>query len=120
MSRYDHYEPKSGGFRAVLHADTARNDSGNPVGYGLNANGRAVPGSGNGGIKGVVVLTEAKKAGDVIDIMTDGQILECVSLAAGTTYYADATTGVLTATAVGNVKVGTTTEADRLIVRIER
>lgn len=124
MARIDKYEPLAGGTRAPLAAAWPAGDLSKVVGCGLDANGKVVRGAaGNSGFVGVVVLTQVKNAGDVVDIMTDGEIVEMTGLAAGTTYYLDAA-GALTAVApaagVNAVRVGQTVEATRLVVRIER
>lgn len=128
MARIDKYDPKSGGFRAALAANQAATPGAigaadGPIGVGLDANGRVVPGAGNSGIKGVLVLTQDKVAGDVVDVMTDGELVECGGVA-GTTYYSVDATGVIetTAPAVGANKtmVGHTVEAGRLVVRTHR
>lgn len=128
MARYDKYDPISGGFRAPLAADWA-GALATPVGVGLDANGRVVPGAGVTGVVGVIVLdgqistlgalTNRKFAGDVVDIMTAGEIVDCVGLTAGTKYYAAAAAGAVSITATtGQTRVGTTSEAQRLIVRM--
>lgn len=124
MARYDKYEPKAGGFRAPLAADLAATEStgdGNPLGFGLDVNGRAVPGAGQSGLKGIVCTTKAMKAGDIVDIMTDGEVVEFDGVA-GTTYYAAAADGVISTTAPAaddnGVTVGFTVEATRLVVRV--
>lgn len=119
MSRFDKVEPKSGNTRAPLAADLAV-IVGNPVGFGLNTSGQAVPGAGNTGVIGVVCNNKAKKAGDIIDIMTHGDCVECVApLVAGTAITADTTTGALGVTAASATKtpIGFTVEATRLVVR---
>lgn len=128
MARYDKYEPLGGGFRAPLAADWA-GALGTPVGVGLDANGRAVPGAGQTGVLGVVVVDgqvksdgtrfNLKKAGDIVDVMTDGEIVDCTGLAAGTVYYAAAADGAISTTNTG-VRIGATSEAQRLIVRAAR
>jgi hypothetical protein len=118
MPRFDKYEPKAGGFRARLAADWAAAD-GVPIAVGLDTNGRVVVGAGNSGVKGVVILVaENKLAGDTVDVMTAGEILEFAGVA-GTTYTANTTTGVISSAAASGtqIKVGHTVEADRLIVR---
>jgi hypothetical protein len=55
------------------------------------------------------------RAGDVVDIMTRGQIVDIPGLAAGTRYYVTPA-GALSATASGNTYCGYTVEANRLIV----
>lgn len=121
MSRFDKYDGKDGGFRALLNAafstlDTVR-------GVSLNASGRVVIGSGGqSGTVGVICTGSAKAAGDVIDVMTDGEIIDVPGLDAGTVYFVDATTGALTNddNTGANTRVGHTVEADRLIVRLGR
>lgn len=144
---YDKYEPISGGFRAILAADlTFTNGSFGPLVMSLDATGKAVAGTaGNSGGVGVCVknvpfypnlgsvggaanlaVPVGGKAGQPVDIMTDGEIIVPVSagLAAGTTYYCTAAGGGLTATPPGTgvnaYRVGHTVEATRLIVRFER
>lgn len=115
MARYDKYDPVSGGFRAPLNADWADGDVGLAFGVGLNASGRVVKGAGQSGVRAVLVVdAKGYKAGDIVDCMTQGEIVE-VALVAGTRYVANTGTGVL-ATATGT-EVGYTVEATRLIVR---
>lgn len=116
MARYDKYDPVSGGFRAPLNADWADGDVGLVFGVGLNSSGRVVKGAGQTGVRGVLVVdAKGYKAGDIVDVMTNGEIVEVASLAAGTRYVANTGTGVL-ATATGT-EVGYTVEATRLVVR---
>jgi hypothetical protein len=122
LARYDKYEPYAGGFRARLAADWVAAD-GTPVAVGLDANGRVVPGGGTSGIVGIVVLVaDSKKAGDVVDVMTHGEIVEVgdtgfTGRAAGIAVYAVIASGALTNVATANVKVGHMVEATRLVVR---
>ncbi|QNJ55323.1 minor capsid protein [Gordonia phage LittleFella] len=117
MANYDKYEPKAGGFRAALAADWSTNDLKTVIGVGLNASGNVVKGSGASGMRGVIVLTEALKAGDIVDIMTSGDIVDFGGNA-GTAYFADATTGAVNSTsAPGKFPVGATVKGDRLVVR---
>lgn len=132
MSRYDKYDPKVGGFRAPLNAAltlaafTAL-DSGNPVGVTLNTSGRVVVGGagnafGDDDIVGLMVIHKNMKAGDIVDIMTDGEIVEMAGKTAGDTIWVSNTTGILDSTppAVGinKVRVGNMVEATRLVVRL--
>lgn len=83
----------------------------------LNASGQVVKGTGGqSGFIGVVVLTKVVTAGDIVDVMQDGEIVEMTGLAAGTKYYAVATGEGVNTTAT-NPLVGWTVEAGRLIVR---
>lgn len=121
MGRIDKYDPVDGGFRAPLAANYAGSET--PVGVGLDVNGRVVLGAGNTGVVGVMVKTLAANTGDIVDVMTDGEIVEA-GLAAGTVYYAAAADGALTTAApaagVNATRVGHTVEADRLVVRVQR
>lgn len=76
MSRYDKYNPKNGGYRAPLAADFLSANLEKILGVGHDANGRTVIGAGQSGITGVLVLTKARKAGEIIDVMTSGEIIE--------------------------------------------
>lgn len=123
-ARYDKYDPVSGGFRAACAEAWVEADLAKIFGVGLDTSGNVVKGDGNTGIVGVVVVTKAKAIGDIIDVMTSGEIVDALksdgttALTAGTAYYADATTGVLEASATGDTKIGFTVEASRLIVRL--
>lgn len=119
MARYDKYDPISGGFRAPLAAEVLQASAGTLIAVGLDANGRVVPGAGNSGIKGVLVVDQAKAAGDIVDVMTDGEIVDVASLAAGTSYYGVAADGTVNTTNT-NVYLGHTVEATRLVVRAAR
>lgn len=119
MARYDKVDPISGNVRAPLAADLSKTAPGNPLGVGLDANGRVVAGAGNSGIKGVLVTTRDMKTGDIVDIMTHGECVEMSGLTAGTTITALTTTGVLGTDAADatHVAIGFTVEATRLVVR---
>jgi hypothetical protein len=143
MSRYDKYDPKTGGSRAYLAAnfgytggvpDFKHADLGKLFAVGVNASGQVgkFGSAGFTGFAGVMILTRPKAAGDVVDYMTDGDIIDLVdaeilaadTLAAGQRLYADVstTTGQLTAVkAAGDFYVGRTMEmlatGARLVVR---
>lgn len=122
MARYDKYDPISGGFRAPLNADWLDADVGKPFGVGLNSTGKVVKGAGQTGVRAVLVVdAKGLKAGDVVDCMTQGEIVYssgdvATALVAGTKYVANTTTGVL-ATATGT-EIGYTVELSRLVVRV--
>jgi hypothetical protein len=90
-----------------------------PWAVGLNSSGRVVKGAGQTGVIGVLVLTKTKPIGAYVDVMQDGEIVECTGLVAGTKYYGVAADGTLNTTNT-NVPVGHTVEADRLVVRVGR
>lgn len=135
MSRYDKYDPKDGGFRAALANDQtalegAVGDADAPVGVALDANGLVVTlgdAAANTGIVGVLALPRDLNAGDVVDVMTDGEIVEFGGVA-GTEYFVDLTTGAISSNpdaggAAGSGaghKIGHTVEAGRLVVRLAR
>lgn len=123
MARYDKYEPKGGGFRAELAADWTKNvgnagGATGPIGVGLNADGRVVAGGGATGVVGVLVLTRDMKARDVVDVMTDGELVEFGGTP-GTVYYAAAGDGVISTTNTGT-RIGHTVEGSRCVVRVAR
>jgi hypothetical protein len=144
-ARYDKYEPIAGGFRAPLAADLTFDAAGHfgPKAVSLNASGQVVVGTAaqSGGvgllIKNVPLYPNLGNvpgavnagvpiggaAGNIVDVMTSGEIVGATGLVAGQTYYA-AADGSLTATPPGaginGYKVGHTVEADRLVVRFER
>ena len=129
--RYDKYDPKSGGFRAPANAawaytpsNEATNDVGKVWAVGLNTNGRVVKGAGNTGVVGIVVVNQAMAAGDILDIMTDGEVADFTlqsgaAAAAGTRYYGVAADGTFSTTNTGT-PLGFTAEAGRLVVRLDR
>lgn len=117
MPRFDKVEPKGGSFRAPLNFAVALGDVGVVVGVGLNSSGNVVKGAGQTGIVAVICPSRVMAAGEAIDCMTDGEIVD-TSLAAGTKYYVDATTGAVTTTATANAGIGFTVQTWRLIVRV--
>lgn len=101
MARIDKYDPISGGHRGLLAANVAAHDgviggATAPVGCGLDANGRIVVGAGQTGIKGVLCLPRAMKAGQAVDLMTAGEIVD-IGGTAGTNYYANPVSGAIVA-----------------------
>lgn len=128
-----------GGFRAPLAAtfgytagnpDKAHVDLGKLFAVGMNSSGQITKYSSAAATAfcGVMILDEPKAAGEMIDVMTDGEIVDLVdaeilaadTLAAGQRLYADAsvTTGQLTAVkAAGDFYVGRTVALNRLVVR---
>lgn len=123
-SRYDKYDPISGGFRAALDVAWVEADVAKIFAVGLNTDGEVVKGAGNTGTRGVVVIAKPLPAGAIVDVMTSGEIVGATmsdgttALTAGTVYYADPTTGALEASAATDMFVGYTVEATRLIVRM--
>lgn len=133
---YEQVEPHIGIVRAPLAANLTFDGNGEfgPKAVSLDVNGRVVVGTaGTSGYAGVLVknvpivpagrFTAAQtvnnwmggRAGDVVDIMTQGQIVNVPGLAAGVAVYA-AADGSLTTTVGTNPKVGYMVEAGRLVV----
>lgn len=120
--RYDKYDPISGGFRAALAVDWAIGSVGVPTAVALDGNGRVVKVSAVDTAVGVVVIDAPKSAGDVVDVMTAGEIVG-VALTPGAQYYskADATLeAVAPGAGVNKVRVGWAVEAARLVVRVQK
>lgn len=117
MPRFDKVEPKGGSFRAPLNFAIASSDVGVVVGIGLDTSGRVVKGAGNSGIVAVICPSRVMAAGEPIDCMTDGEIVD-TALTAGTKYFAAVADGALTVTATANAKIGFTVQTWRLIVRV--
>lgn len=142
MSRYDKYDPMVGGFRAPLAAnfgytsslpDKSHADLSKLFAVALNASGQIVKfGSGATAFAGVMVLTRPMAAGEIVDTMTDGEVVDLAdaeilgsdTLGTGQALYADVSvaTGQLAATsAAGDFYVGRTVEMvnglARLVVR---
>jgi len=124
VSRYDKYDPKDGGFRAPLNAAMVTADVGVMYAVGLNTSGRVVKGAGNTGILAVLVVNQPMAAGEIVDCMTDGEIVEFTlangsAAAAGTRYYGVAADGTFSTTNTGT-RLGWTVEAGRFIARVGR
>lgn len=129
MARYDKYDGMVGGFRAPLAAAiTNPAQIGVPLAMGIDANGRAVIGSGASGVRAVYVADQAKAAGDIADLMTAGEIVDLDEAAfdPGVKYLGQAS-GAVNATA-GGVEVGVTVRdtsittgvvRSRLVVRVK-
>ena len=141
MARYDKYDPISGGFRAKLAenltVDETTGEFG-PAAVSLDSAGHVVIGTaGQSGLVGILVKNAPKQglarwatstsgvpnpaapigalAGDVVDIMTNGEIVEVEGFLPGQRVYTDAA-GVLSNTNTGT-PVGWTVEGGRMIVR---
>lgn len=119
MARFDHVDSTIGIARAALAADADPADFDKVLSVGLNAAGALLPKlPGNSGFVGVTVLDRTKRrAGQIQDIMSDGEIVECAGLAAGTKYYVQAN-GSISAVR-SEIYVGFTVEADRLVVHFD-
>jgi hypothetical protein len=118
MARYDKYVPDLSGTRAPLNADWLDADLGKIVPVSLNTTGKVIKGTGGqSSFVGVVCLTAKRYAGDIVDIMQYGDIVEVTGTVAGQRYYAVADGSGIATTVLLNHFVGFTVEADRLVVR---
>ena len=125
MARFDKYNGVSGGFRARLSFAVAAGDVGSVTAVGLDGNGRVVPAAAAADALGVVCPSSAMAEGDVIDVMTDGEIVDVTTgeipgAAAGAVVYAGADGGFGAAPAAGanGTRIGHFVEAWRLVVRV--
>lgn len=130
MADYDHIDPYGGSFKAKLANNWSVDDLRKPFGVGLDSTGHVVKGRGhNGVIRGVFVLTKARKQNEMIDVMRLGEITSFAPTAgtpdtdygvAGTDYFADNTTGIITAAPTADsTLVGFTVEGSRLVVIVD-
>jgi hypothetical protein len=142
-ARYDKVNPDVGLFRAPLAADISSGAVSSSGGYGpvavsLNASGQVVIGTGGqSGFVGVMVknfpsyprlgnipgqpnlaVPIGGKAGNIVDIMTAGEITNGTGWVAGTAYYAGAD-GTLTTNPGDGALAGWTVGADRMVVRAD-
>lgn len=129
-SRYDKYDSRAGGFRGILAAAWPASDVGKLYGVSIDGTGKVAKGGAATAVVGVVVINEAKNAGDTVDVMTHGEIADfnflndgTTATVVGTVYYADnAAAGAPTATATSNKRIGQRVldnpDKGRLIVRV--
>lgn len=134
-ARYDQVEPHVGIVRVPLAADITFSADGEfgPVGVSINASGKLVLGTaGQSGLIGVLVKNTqvlpaglgsdpitlnnwmGGKAGDIVDVMVQGEILD-TGLEAGSKIYS-AANGDISDTANAGFQVGFTVEEGRLFV----
>jgi len=123
VSRFDKYDPYSGGFRAKLEAAITAPEVGVVQAISINASGKVVVGGATLNlIRGIICPVQTMAAGDVIDVMTGGEIVDCLTTAgpafsAGAVVYAH-TAGTLDGVATAGLAVGQMIEATRMVVRI--
>lgn len=123
--RIDKSDPKVGSFRAVLASDFLDADVNKVLAFGLNSSGLAVKGAGATGVLGLVIRTKkGDKAGDVIDIHTNGELWPFVetdgtAVAPGKLYYAHADGSVDDVDADGQL-VGWATADGRVVLRFSQ
>lgn len=122
MSRFDKYDPVSGGFRAPLAALIASSDVGKVFAVAFNGSGALIRASiSTAPIVGLICPHKAFAAGDMIDCMTSGEVTDATETAgtafgAGKMVYGHAD-GTVDDTATNGKLLGFTVELDRLVVR---
>lgn len=126
MSRFDKYDPVSGGFRAKLAAAILTADVGKIQAVSINTSGLVViGGAAETAVSGVICAVRPMAIGDVVDVMTGGEIVEATktggtAFAAGDLVYAHGTTGgvgVVDAASANGKVIGRMVELTRMIVR---
>lgn len=120
MARFDKYDPVSGGFRARLGFAPVAADVGAVIAVGLDGNGQAVRAAAAADVVGVVCFSRLHSEGDVVDVMTAGEIVDVTDgnvsgAAAGS--LASAADDAVVAGGAGT-RVGHFVEAWRLVVRV--
>lgn len=124
MSRFDKYDPVAGGFRAPLAAATLSTDIGKIYAVSINGSGQvALGGAAETAIIGVICPQKIFAAGDIIDVMTHGEIVEALTTA-GAAFVAGAIVSVATGASTGAIAsaagkvIGRVIELDRLVIRV--
>jgi len=128
MARFDKYDPFSGGFRGVLNAAIAAVDVGKIYAVSVNGSNRVIRTgiSATADIAGVICAVRPMAAGDPIDVMTAGEIVEALETAG--TAFADGakvyghTDGTVDDTATTSKYVGQVVESTvvgkRIVIRV--
>lgn len=130
MARIDKVVPGAGSFRAPLAVDWLSANLNAVIAVSLNASGQVAIGTAaQSGYVGVVVLSKIRYAGEVVDVLRIGEVVEFdrsgpanaafAPAVAGQVYYANAAgPAEVTAPVAGTNKgrIGHTVEAGRLIV----
>ena len=122
MSRFDKYDPVSGGFRAPLLAAIAAANVGKVQAVAINTSGKVIiGGAAETAIIGLICPVRPMAINDVIDVMTHGEIVEAtttggVAFTAGALVYAHAD-GTIDNTATAGKIVGKLIELTRIVVR---
>lgn len=121
--RFDKYGPLTGGFRAALAAAILSADVSKIQAVSINASGLVVIGGpAETAIMGLICPHKVFAVGDMIDVMTAGEIVEA-SMTSGTAFTAGAivwahASGAVDATLTAGKSVGKMIELNRMIVRV--
>jgi TusA-related sulfurtransferase len=128
MARFDKYDPFSGGFRGVLNAAIALADVGKIYAVSVNGSNRVIRTgiAATADIAGVICAVRPMNAGDPIDVMTAGEIVEALTTAGaamtdGAKVYGH-TDGTVDNTAATSKYLGQVVESQatgkRLVIRV--
>lgn len=139
MSRYDKYNPISGGFRVASNAaltatsgPSSVTDLNRILVVGVNSSGKMIKATTVATATGLFIAhVNPVAAGEIVDVMTDGEIVEIsgadmqsgTAPTAGQKLWFEATASRLTSTApaagVAGFYVGQVIEVGRLVVRCQ-
>lgn len=123
MSRFDKYDPVSGGFRAKLGFAPAADDVGDVIAVDINGSGNVIRSADGAACAGVICLSSLLAQGDPVDVMTDGEIVDVgadvTGAGTGVVVRAAAAGAVTNAAGTGQT-IGRFIEAWRLVVRVGR
>lgn len=129
MARIDKYDPVAGGFRARLGFAPAASEVGDVIAVVIDGSSLVQKTSDAVTCDGVICLSSLLNQGDVVDVMTHGEIVDIgannnvTGYAAGARAYA-ATAGAVGVTAPGagvnGTYLGRYVEAWRLVVRVQK
>lgn len=124
MSRFDKVEPLGGSFRAPLGFAPVLGDVGKVYAVDIDGSGRVIKSVDGTGCRGVIVLSSLGVIGRPIDVMQDGEIVDCIDAdgftgrAAGA-YMKAGAAGIVTTAGTGK-SIGWFVQNWRLVVRLGR
>lgn len=124
MARFDKVEPIGGSFRAKLGFQPVAADVGKIYAVDISGTGTVVKSVDGTGARGVICLSSLIAQGKPVDVMQDGEIVDCAAadgitgIGAGVLMKAGAA-GIVTNAGVG-MPLGWFVESWRLVVRLGR
>jgi hypothetical protein len=122
VSRFDKYDPVSGGFRGRLAAAIVLADVGKIQAVSINTSGKVVIGGpAETAVMGVIIADRPMAVNEAIDVMTHGEIVEATmtvgtAFTAGAIVYAHAA-GTVDVTATAGKIIAKMVELNRMVVR---
>jgi len=79
MARFDKVEPLGGSFRAPLGFAPVAADVGKVYAVDINGSGQVIKSVDGTAARGVICLSSLLANGKPVDVMTDGEIVDCVA-----------------------------------------